>query len=283
MINRAAAGLFATLLVFDSSPGTRADVPVEDDSSEAQIMGFYATALAFTPNGSPGGARYEAGIEAIYLPSLSEEDRETTFAGAKVQNTNFTDVIPRPRLRWRPQESWLLEAGFFPEVQVFGVTPQQYAVAAAWRATGLDSRLGFWIRAHYLDADIEGPITCPEDAVEDPANSVCFGGEVSSDHFRPRAYGLDLVLEGRRPLAGGLTWYAAAGWIHETLRFEAHFVNAFGRLDDQQLVARLDRASFLGGVTWVEQHGLRLTFESSYVPDALATVRLAITWAWGGP
>lgn len=283
MINRATAGLFAALLFLDASPGARGDVPVSDDSSEAQLMGFYAAALAFTPNGSPGGARYETGIEAVYLPSLSEEDRETTFAGAKVQNTNFTRVMPRPRLRWRPTEGWLLEGGFFPEAQVFGVTPRQYAFATAWRAAGVERRLGFWIRGHYLDADIEGPITCPEEAVEDPTNTVCFGGEVSADHFRPRAYGLDLVLEGRDLLAGGVTWYAAAGWIHQTLRFETHFVNIFGRLDDQRLVARLDRASVLGGVAWAERHGLRLTFEASYVPDALATVRLAITWAWGGP
>ena len=272
------------ILSFVAAPSSlRADVPLEDDSSEAQIMGFYAGAIAFTPAGDPAGARFEAGGEAVYLPSLSEEDRETTFAGAKVENTNFTQVVPRPRLRWRPAETWLLEAGFFPEAQVFGVTPEQYAFAGAWRAAQADGRVGFWVRGHYLDADIEGPITCPEEAVEDLTNTVCYGGEVSEDHFRPEMYGLDLVLNGPRLFADGLAWYAAAGWLHQTLRFETHFVNIYGRLDDQRLVARLDRASVLAGVTWTERHGLRLTFEASYVPDALATARLGITWAWGGP
>jgi hypothetical protein len=283
MINRSATGLIGALLWLAASPCARGDVPVADDSSEAQLMGFYAAAIAFTPDGSPAGPKYEAGLEAVYVPSLSGEDRETTFAGAKIQNTNFTQVMPRPRLRWRPAEGWLLEAGFFPEAQVFGVTPRQYGLAASWRAARIEGRLGFWIRGHYLDADIEGPITCPEEAVEDSTNSVCFGGEVSADRFRPETYGVDLVLEGPRLLADGLTWYAAAGWMHQTLRFETHFVNVFGRLDDQRLVARLDRASLLGGITWVERHGLRLTFEGSYVPDALATARLGITWGWGGP
>lgn len=280
---KSAIALLGALSFVAASSSLRADVPLEDDSSEAQLMGFYAGAIAFTPAGNPAGAKFEAGAEAVYLPSLSEEDRETTFAGAKVQNTNFTQVMPRPRLRWRPAEAWLLEAGFFPEAQVFGVTPEQYAFAAVWRATKPEGRVGFWVRGHYLDADIEGPITCPEDAVEDLTNTVCYGGEVSEDHFRPEMYGLDLVLNGPRLFADSLAWYAAAGWLHQTLRFETHFVNIYGRLDDQRLVARLDRASALAGITWTERHGLRLTFEASYVPDALATARLGITWAWGGP
>jgi hypothetical protein len=261
----------------------RADVLVDDDSSEAQLMGFYAAALSFTPVGSQPGPRLEAGIEAAYLPSLSEEDRQTTFAGSKIENTNFTSVLGRVRARWRPARTWLLEAAAFPEAQVRGVTPDMYALSAASRVASWASGLDLWVRGHYLNADIEGPITCPEEAIEDPANSICFGGQVSSDHFRPEAYGLDVVLDGPRLLADSIAWYAAAGYRHETLRFETHFVNMFGRLDDQRLVARLDRGSILGGLTWTPTHGLRLTLEGSYAPDALVTARVGIGYGWGAP
>lgn len=270
-----------SLLAISPCPA-RADVPVADDSSEAQLTGLYAAALSFTPVGYQPGRRVEAGVEAVYLPSLDEDDRQTTFAGAKVQNTNFTKVLPRPRLRWRPSADWLLEGAAFPEVQVVGVTPDMYALSAAYHLGARESEIGFWVRAHYLKADIEGPITCPEEAVEDPAKSVCFGGQVSSDRFRPEAYGVDLIVGGPRLFADVLAWYAAAGYRHETLRFETHFVNAFGRLDDQELVARLDRASILGGLTWTPAHGLRLTMEASYAPEALLTGRLGIGYGWGG-
>lgn len=259
----------------------RADVPVTDDSAEAQLMGFYAGALSFTPAGRPAGRRLDFGLEATWLPQLSAEDRDTTFAGAKVENTNFTHVLPRLRLRWRPSSDWVLEAGFVPPIRMFGVTPEQYGFAGAYQVAGHTTPVGFWVRGHYLIADIAGPITCPEDAVQDPANTVCYGGQVSDDHFQPETYGLDLVLDGPISSVDGLGWYAAAGWEHQTLRFATHFVNAFGRLDDQRLVARVERASFLGGITWSERHGLRLDFEVSYMPDALATARGAIAWAWG--
>ncbi len=246
-------------------------------------MGFYAAALAFTPAGHPVGPRLEGGADVTYLPSLSQEDRQTTFAGSRVENTNLTSVLPRPRLRWRPAERWLLEAGFFPPTRVFGVTPEQYAAAVAWRAGEAKGRVGFSARAHYLRADIEGPITCSVDEVEDPANTVCYLGQVSADHFRPTAFGLEWLVDGRRIFAEGLAWYAGVGWEHQTLRFATHFVNAFGRLDDQRLVARVERTSIVGGITWTERHGLRLSFEGSYVPDALATARVGICWGWGRP
>ena len=278
----AALAVGALALATPAAPA-RADVPVADDSSEAQLMGFYAAALAFTPLGLQGGPSFEAGIEATYLPSLSEEDRETTFAGAKVQNTNYTHVLPRPRFRWRPADRWLAEVGFVPPVEMFSVTPEQYAAAIAYRVGEAAHEIRFWARGHYLYGDIEGPITCPEEATEDVTNAVCYGGQESADHFRPESYGLDLVVEGPRLFADRLAWYAAAGWEHQTLRFQTHFVNIFGRLDDQALVARVERASILGGLAWTAGHGLRVVGEASYVPDALFTARVGLSWGWGAP
>jgi len=269
------------LLAGGVSGAAFAAVPLDDDSNEAQIMGYYDAALAFTPLGAPPGKTIQAGIDVSYLPPLSEEERETTFAGSKLENTNFSSVLPRPRVRWRPHPDWLLETGFFPKVEVFGVKPQMLALGAAWRFAGRDAAPSFWVRAHYFRADIEGPITCPQDAVEDPTNTVCFGGEVSSDRFRPETYGVEVMVSGSHLGRNGPAWYGSVGYSHERLQFDTHFVNAFGRLDDQVLVARLDRGAVGGGVSWEAWRGLRIDGEVSYAPEALVTARLALAWGWG--
>ena len=279
----AVPALVAMLAWLGVAAAAHGAVPLDDDSNEAQLMGYYAAALSFTPLGVPAGRLVEAAIDATYLPSLSEEDRQTTFAGAKIENTNFTSVIPRPRIRWRPSEDWLLEAAYVPPVEMFDVKPQQLAAAAAWRFAAPETKPSWWVRAHYMRADIEGPITCSEDAIEDPANRLCFAGQVSEDRFRPETYGLDILVTGPQLWNGGPGWYAMAGYRHERLQFDTHFVNSFNRLDDSILVARLDRGSIGGGISWDAWRGLRLNAEAYYAPEALFTGRVGIAWGWGTP
>ena len=278
---RGVALTLALAALLAAVPAARAAVLLEDGSNEAQLMGYYAAAIAFTPVGAAAGRTFEAGLDLDYVPGLSAEDRRTTFAGAKVENTNFTSVLPRPHLRWRPRDRLLLEAGFVPPVHAFGLVPAMAAAAATWRFAGRDDGVGWRARGHYLRGDIEGPITCSDDAVADPANGVCYGGQPSDDHFRPEVYGVDFVADGPRLGVDGLAWYALAGYRHETLRFDTHFVNVFGRLDDQALVAHFDRASVAFGLTWAAWRGLRVAGEGYYAPDALATVRVGVSWGWG--
>src|SRR5712672_1199780 len=135
----ALAIILAALLAGASA--ARSDVLLEDDSNEAQIMGYYSAAIAFTPVGAAAGRTFEAGLDLDYVPGLSADDRRTTFAGAKVENTNFTSVLPRPHLRWRPRDRLLLEAGIVPPVHAFGLIPAMAAAAATFRFAGRDDRL----------------------------------------------------------------------------------------------------------------------------------------------
>jgi hypothetical protein len=282
---RVVVAALATFLVI-AATGARtaaAAVSLDDGSAEAQLMGYYSAALAFTPTGAPGGDPVEAGMDFTYIPALSEENRQVTFAGSKVENTNLISVMPRPRLRWRPHPDWLIEAGFFPDATVQGVSPQQVEAAATWRFAGGTGGAPSWrVRGHYLIADITGPFTCSKDAVDDPTNTVCFGGQTSSDEFKPEVMGVDLLVDGPHLFTDGLAWYAGAGYRHETLHFETHFVNVAGRLDDQKLVARLDRGSIFGGLTWSAWRRLKISGEGYWAPDAMATVRACISWGWGG-
>jgi hypothetical protein len=281
MIRFGAAAAAVLVSACAAAGAALAAVPLDDHSNEAQIMGYYDAALAFTPLGAPPGRLFQAGIDITYIPGLSAEDRQTTFAGSKIENTNFTSVLPRPRLRSRPHPDWLLEAGFFPKVEVFGIKPQMLALGTAWRFAGREADPSFWVRAHYFRGDIEGPITCSKDAVEDPANTICFGGEASSDRFRPETYGIEVTVSGAHLGRGGPAWYGSAGYSHERLQFDTHFVNSAGLLDDQVLVARLDRGAVSGGVSWEPWRGLRVDGEVYYAPQALATVRLGLAWGWG--
>jgi hypothetical protein len=260
----------------------QAAVELEDDSPEAQLMGFYAASLSFTPVGpSDPGAAFSAGVELAGIPSLSEEDRTTTFAGAKVENTNFTPVLPRPRFRWRPGPGWLLEGTYVPAVHVFGMRPTMYGLAAARRLVTAPHGLALWGRIHYFSAEIEGPITCSHDAVEDPTNTVCFGGQASRDRFRPNVRGVELLLEAGRLGSERLAGYLGLGYRRERLRFLTDFVNVFGRKDDQILEATLDEVSYTAGLTWKARRDLRVTGEGFYAPGALVTAKFGVAWECG--
>src|SRR5258705_1444033 len=84
------------------APGARAAVLLEDGSNEAQIMGYYSAAIAFTPVGAAAGRTFEAGLDPDYVPGVSAEDRMTTLAGAQGEETQFTSVPPPAHPRWRP-------------------------------------------------------------------------------------------------------------------------------------------------------------------------------------
>src|SRR5262245_41636770 len=66
-----APAVLAALAWIGVGGDARAAVPLDDDSNEAQLMGYYAAALSFTPLGAPAGRMVEAALDATYLPSLS--------------------------------------------------------------------------------------------------------------------------------------------------------------------------------------------------------------------
>src|SRR6185295_14843984 len=66
------------------------------DNPEAQLMGYYAAVMQFTPVGLPNReGRLEIGGAASFIPPVSQEDRLAGFGGTKTENTNLCPVFPR--------------------------------------------------------------------------------------------------------------------------------------------------------------------------------------------
>src|SRR5262249_36417302 len=125
----------------------------------------------------------------------------------------------------RPGPGWLLDGSYVPGVHAFGIRPKMYGISLARRITGMPNQVALWGRLQYVSAEIEGPITCPQDAVEDPTNTVCFGGQVSNDLFSPRVRGVEFLIEAGRLGSERLGGYLSLGYQWQDLRFETDFVN----------------------------------------------------------
>jgi hypothetical protein len=276
--------LLAPLLIAASSAlaqERRVDTLASGDP-EAQVMGYYAAVMHFTPAGFPDrAARWEVGGEAAYLPSLSAEQQTVGFRGTKAENTNFCPVFPRLRAA-AVRGDWALEAGYLPPLRVCGVKPHMVSAALSrrFRAGGAwDGALRGAVHYGVLNA----PITCNEQAVADPTNAVCFQGQVSDDRFRPFTLALEAAAIfgglGRRRIEP----YLLVGLRRDDPRLDVHFVNAQDSLDNarEQLESALIRAHVAAGASWAATGRLVLGGELYYAPGALLTARARAGLALG--
>jgi hypothetical protein len=266
----------ASALLFLASVGRAQQRPVDrlaDERPEAQLMGYYSAVMHFAPIGfADPELRIEVGGDATYLPNLSAEDQKVGFNGAKAENTNFCPVFPRLRGSLSAG-SWAFEAAYLPPLRVCGVEPHMFSAAIA-RTLPLSPRWNAVLRASGHYGTLRAAITCNEDAVADPSNTLCFDGTESEDTYRP----FILALEGALAYQGwwserGLAPYVLVGVRREDFRFDVGFVDSAGVLDNTRLLAGLTRAHFAVGTTWAAGRRVRLGGELFYAPRALLSLR----------
>jgi len=246
-----------------------------DDSNEAQVFGIQSVPLAYS--GLGGGAvdrpgRVWAVLELSYLPSIDSVTRTPTICrpGKPAENTNPIDVFPRPRVGLVLPYHFSLEASWIPPVRVNGVRANLFGVSLAWtHAAGRTVSVAF--RAHGTFGEIRAPVTCDDDALGDPA-SECFGGTKSDDRYRPNIFGVDATValalgSGRwRPYVGG-------GYNRLEPRFQVHFVNSAGQLDDTRVEVGLNRGTVFGGLQWLPNGWLVVGGEAYAAPADAVTGR----------
>jgi hypothetical protein len=277
-----AAALLGTALAVSGAGAARAQPTraLAPGDPQAQVMGYFAAVMQFTPIGLPdAAARWELGGELTYIPALSPSERVVGFGGTKPEATNFCPVFPRLRAS-AVTGAWGFEAGYLPPIRACGVLPHMVS-GAVFRRFALAGRWGAVLRASAHYGTLRAPITCDAAAVADPLNQTCFGGQVSDDRLTL----LSLTLDGRLTLRpgphGALEPYLLVGVRRESVRFDVHFQSAWGALDQQRLVANLTRVDAAVGAAWRLGH-LRLGGELYYAPGALLTMRSRLAWAFGG-
>jgi len=253
-----------------------------DTSNEAKALATLGVPLAFGPVDAPHTARpgeIRLGVEGVYIPRLDEATRTPTICrpGKGPEDTNLLFALPRPRLAVGLPGGLLLEGSWVPPVRVNDVKANLGAVALS-RGFGLGrSSAVLGLRLHATFGQVNAPITCNDAALADPV-SECFDGTRSDDRYNPDTYGAETSLGWS--LAGGrVRPYLGGGVNLLRPRFQVHFVNRFGDLDDTRVIVNLTRGVVFGGLGWFAPSGFGVSGEIYAAPADAVTGRVAVRYA----
>lgn len=252
---------------------------------EGRLLAYYAAAMVFSPLGTVAqGRRWAAGVEATWIPPLSESQRRPGID--KPETTNLSTVLPRPRVAVRTPVA-TLEASWVPPVTVGDAKANLWGFAASrtvatWHGVRLAPRVSF------VTGRIEGSITCNARTMATRGRDlavyyarVCHGND-SNDWFVPRLLAGELV--GTRPLLAGRgeAWLVAGGRIDRS-RFDIGVRRDDGRRDTDHPILRLeDTRPHLGaGMRVAVAAKLSVAGEAFYAPGSVATLRAFVALTGG--
>jgi hypothetical protein len=272
--------LVGLLLVLPSTLPAQGDCYPEDDSNEARTFAIFAVPLAFGPAEAPAPVRrwgIRFALETSYLPNVDNETATPTVCrpGKGPENTDFATVLPRPRVTVGLPAGLTVEASWVPPIEVNGATPNLFGFALG-RTFALGQTMELGVRLHATAGRIEAPITCDEDALQDPV-SECFNGTLSDDRYRPNALGADIT--GGWSLGGGrVRPFVGTGINLLRPRFQVHFVNSLGQLDDRKVEVDLERIVMFAGMSWYPVSRLGVSGQIYSAPADAVTGRLTISY-----
>jgi len=269
---RSAAAALALAL---AAPAAGQEPPVIDPVTdldfadpESWAMAWFGSVTLLTGFGvpeplEPGGL--ELGLEAGWVPSLSEDQRRVGFGGTKVEDLNRTDALARPRLTVGLPGGLALTGAWIPPIEIDDVETNLFSLALG-RELWASNRSRGGVRLYGQTGTVEGAITCTaQDAAggADPEANPSGCEEASNDEMTLTYYGLELSAAYRS--AGGAEPYLAAA----VNRFDNEFqVDAFtfGIHDRSLLLAEGTAWSVAAGATVPLGDRGRLAGELFYTP-----------------
>lgn len=261
-------GLVLTLaaLCLPATAAAQGDCFPGPHSNEARTLASFLVPLAFGPGAAPELVQeFGVAVEGASVPGVDPLTATPTTCrpGKGPENTNLLPVFPRPRLVVPMPRGLGLALSWIPPLRLNGVRANLFGVSVE-KSFGRANGIVLALRGHATFGSLRAPITCADNAIADPS-SECFGGRRSDDRFRPNILGADVRFG--IPLAQGrLRSYAGVGYNRMRPRFQVHFVNQFGVLDQRRVEVNLERVAMFGGATWVLGPGLGLTGELYAVP-----------------
>ena len=166
-------------------------------SHEARLLAFYSVPAVFTTDFAtvdlPSGD-VRVSVEGAYVPTASATLQHTEFCyTGKAEHTGLTHFFGRPRVAVGLPGGVLLEASYLPPITIDNATPNLVSAAAAiTRRVYRDLLLTF--RVHGTHGTVRGPITCPQEALQQSdAEAPCYGTRPSEDEFKPDMIGGEIV------------------------------------------------------------------------------------------
>ena len=251
----------------DCFPGT--------SSNEAKTFALYSVPLAFGPAGAPNptAGRVQVGLELSYLPNIDPATATPTVCrpGKGPENTDLLFAAPRPRISIGLGGGLAVEGSWTPPVRVNQVRANLVGVALSYHTRLGQSSTLLAFRAHGSFGQIDAPITCPDEALDDTL-SECFRGTRSDDHYRPNIIGA----EGMIHWTGTVQPYLGVGVNRLMPRFQVNFTNSQNSLDNRKVEVDLTRLAVFGGLTWQASSKWALSGELYSTPSDAVTVRTAI-------
>ncbi len=275
----------ALLALLPAAAGAQGDCFPPKDSNEAQTLAIFSVPLAFGRLGAPEASRAGAirvGLEGSYLPAVDDETATPRVCrpGKGPENTDLLFAFPRPRLGIGLPGGFAFEASWVPPIRLSGVKANLFGLALERAFPVGRGQASLGVRAHATFGSIRAPVTCDDEALEDPL-SECFNGTRSDDLYKPNIAGVDLTL-GWSLAQGRWRPYLGAGYSRLQPRFQVNFTNQFGQLDNRKVEVDLDRAVLFAGATWMAGTRLGVAGEVYAAPADAVTGRLAIRAELGG-
>jgi hypothetical protein len=273
--------LSCVLLILPSTVVAQGDCFPPEDSHEAKAFAILQVPLAFGPVAGPAAMRpwtARIALETSYMPNVDSETATPTVCrpGKGPENTDFAAVLPRPRANLGLPWGMVLEASWVPPIEVNGAKPNLFGFALG-RPFNLGSRdMLVGVRLHGTVGTIKAPITCDEEALQDPL-SECFNGTLSDDKYEPNTFGADLTV-GWSLGGGRVQPYVGTGVNLLRPRFQVNFTNQFGQLDNRKVEVDLERVVLFAGATWFPIPHLGLSGQIYSAPSDAVTGRLTISY-----
>lgn len=218
--------------VTPTAPARAQEVPVvegvEDldfDRPEAWAMKYFANVTLLTGLGAPRGrdpGAVEVGLEALWIPHLSAEERTVGFDGTKTEDLNKLPAYVRPRVTVGLPGKLSLTAAYVPPLEVEGVEPHFLALALE-RPLIRGDAWGLGARLHSQVGEIQGDFTCTDADLQAPpgAPGNPFGCvERSSDTYDLTTYGFELIGSRRFEGPGAPEIHIGAGANYHDLEFQ---------------------------------------------------------------
>lgn len=246
---------------------------------EGRLLAYYSATMVFSPLGAVAPwQRWSVGLEATWLPSLSESQRRPGID--KPETTNLSPVLPRPRVGVRTSLADF-EASWIPPVTVADAKANLVAVAAS-RTAGSWRGIAFIPRLSVVSGRVEGAITCNAATAAGDRDlatyyaAVCHGND-SNDWFEPRIAAGEIVAARAFARPGAQLWLAAGGRIDRS-RFDIGVRRADGSRDPDHPVLELrdSRSHLAAGGRWPVARRVVAAVEWFYAPGSVATLRALV-------
>ncbi len=246
-----------------------------------QVPVVYATAM---PPDLLRAGRVAVTGELVGVPTPNASITQTHYCYiSKQEGARLAPIVPRLRIALGLPMGFAVEASYEPRVTVDHATPDFGSAALSYTRQllapvgGAASTPGvlLQLRAHGTAGTIQGPITCPQSALQLSApGAPCWGTAPSHDTFSPRSFGLE-ASAGVTPLFERLSASAGLGYTWLDPRFRVGFTDASGFTDHTRVSIALRRAAVFGGVSVRIVGPLDAGAQVYSVPADVTTWRLA--------